>query len=70
MKGLTWYNSVNLTGLENIVSLKKKFKMKFLKNIETETYLIDLGQYRLTCQIRNLDHETKITPQKANQSKS
>jgi hypothetical protein len=23
MKGLTWYNSVNLTGLENIVSLKK-----------------------------------------------
>jgi hypothetical protein len=23
MKGLTWYNPVNLTGLENIISLKK-----------------------------------------------
>ena len=40
--------------------------MTYIFNIKMTTYLIDLGQPELTCEILNLGYETIITLQKAN----
>lgn len=60
---------INLTGLKttwmivkNLVWLKKNLRWYyFFKNIDMEIYWIDLSQLELICQIRDPNHETRIT---------
>jgi len=64
----SWSNMIQLTlqiqkqprGPVKTVWLKK-FNMISFFNIKIRTYCIDLGQYRLTCQIRNSGYEIMIT---------
>jgi hypothetical protein len=72
---LIWYNPNDFTGIKiiyttckNIIWLKKNLKWYFF-NIKITIYWIDLGQFKLTYQIYDLNFKTMITSYKANQNK-